>query len=99
MQALSAPGAALGEVRQLREELFALRRGAALAEQKEAEVRRELSHVREQVRGDLSYVLVFTSGIDKGIFRVNRAKEGIAGQGKQRESRVRREGSGAGGVL
>jgi hypothetical protein len=49
-KALSAPGAALGEVRQLREELFGLRRDKALAEQKEAEVRRELSAVREQVR-------------------------------------------------
>lgn len=48
-KALSAPGAALGEVRQLREERFALQRDKALAEQKEAEVRRELSSVREQV--------------------------------------------------
>ena len=36
-------------MRQLREELFALRRDKALAEQKEAEVRMELSAVREQV--------------------------------------------------
>lgn len=50
-KALSAPGAALNEVRQLREELFSLRRDKALAEGKEAEVRRELSAVREQVGG------------------------------------------------
>ncbi len=37
------------QLRTLREEIFALRRDKALAEAKEAEVRRELSHLREQV--------------------------------------------------
>ena len=50
-KALNAPGASLGELRQLRDEVFALRREKALAEQKEAEVRRELSLLREQVGG------------------------------------------------
>eukprot|EP00798_Chlamydomonas_sp_ICE-L_P022119 gene22119-29179_t len=50
-KALSAPGQALAELRQLREEVFALRREKALAEQKEVEVRRELGAVREQLDG------------------------------------------------
>ena len=39
------------EVRQLTEEVFALRRARALAEKKEVEVRSELGNIREQVCG------------------------------------------------
>lgn len=38
-------------MRQLREEVFALRRDKAVAEAKEGDVRRELSVVREQLDG------------------------------------------------
>lgn len=48
-RALSAPAASLSELRSLREEVFAMRREKALAEQKEADVRRELSVTRQQV--------------------------------------------------
>ncbi|GFR44254.1 hypothetical protein Agub_g5456 [Astrephomene gubernaculifera] len=50
-KALSAPGEALAEVRSLREELFAVKREKATAQQKEAEVRLELSHVRSLLDG------------------------------------------------
>ncbi|GIL57334.1 hypothetical protein Vafri_12599 [Volvox africanus] len=50
-KALNAPGEALAEVRALREELFAVKREKATAQQKEAEVRLELSHVRALLDG------------------------------------------------
>eukprot|EP00198_Chlamydomonas_reinhardtii_P003427 XP_001692763.1 predicted protein [Chlamydomonas reinhardtii] len=50
-KALNAPGEALAEVRALREELFAVKREKATAQQKEAEVRMELQHVRTLLDG------------------------------------------------
>lgn len=50
-KALNAPGEALAEVRSLREELFAVKREKAQAQQKEAEIRMELSHLRALLDG------------------------------------------------
>lgn len=49
-KAFAAPGGALAEVRQLREELFAARRERALGEGREAELRRELAAIKRQVQ-------------------------------------------------
>jgi hypothetical protein len=50
-KAFNAPGQQLVEVRQMTEEVFALRRAKAMAEKKEVEVREELSFLREQLDG------------------------------------------------
>jgi hypothetical protein len=50
-KAFAAPGGALSEARQLREELFAARRERALCEGREADMRREVAALRRQVGG------------------------------------------------
>ncbi|KIY94125.1 hypothetical protein MNEG_13838 [Monoraphidium neglectum] len=50
-RAFAAPGSAMAEVRQLREELFGARRERALGEAREADLRREMAALRRQVGG------------------------------------------------